>query len=129
MSMGTAALAIPASAASNTAVIVSCTSLKGTATGSSTATGCNNTTITGGSGVFSAKPPAFTIKWKNGKTSTGTEAYTSTANKCGTGASEVKTTVTIKGGTNTKLIGGKGVDYICIKGSSIYNQPGTKFVV
>jgi hypothetical protein len=130
MSMGTAVLAIPAAAAPNTPVIVSCLSLKGTITGTSTAAGCNNTTITGGSGLFSApKPPAFSIKWKSGKTSTGTESYTSTTNKCGTGASEVKTTVTIKGGTATPLIGGKGVDYICIKGSTIFSQPGTKFVV
>jgi hypothetical protein len=131
MSMGTAALAVPAVAAPNTPVIVSCLSLKGTITGSSLATGCNQTTLTGGSGTFSApKPPAFGIKWKNGKTSTGTESYVSVPNTCPTGfTTEVKTTVTIKGGTDTKLVGGKGVDYICIGGTKIESKPGTKFVV
>ena len=127
ISMGTAALAIPAGAATNAPVVVACTSLKGGLTGASTITGCNNTPTTGGSGTVTAAIPKITIKWKSGKTSTGTESYVPVSpSKCPTGFStEVKTTAKITGGTATTLVGGTGISYVCV-GKTIENLPGTK---
>ena len=132
-----AALAVPAMftvlpasfASAATPVIVTCTGFTGSGANSN-ATGCNHTTLTGGSGSISTSSGgAFTVTWATGKTSTGTSKFTQVSPSTCPSAfpTEVKDVSKVTGGTATALIGGTGKTTLCAdSNSNVELLPGTK---
>lgn len=134
-----AAVALPAASASASRLaptIVTCTGLKGTAA-STTASGCSNPAITGGSGkvTSNATGTTFKVTWKSGKTSTGSSVPTVlTTSKCPSGfPTEISDASTVKGGTAKALIGGKTTNKICVNTTTspikAEKLPGTKYKI
>lgn len=127
-----AVIAGPATSAFAAPTIVTCGTLSGTAA-SASATQCNQTAITGGSGhvVSNSTGSTFTITWKSGKTTKGTGTTTPvTPSACpSTFPTEVTAHSTVTGGTAKALIGAKTTNKLCVNTSTgkFRLLPGTKY--
>jgi hypothetical protein len=102
-----------------TPTIVTCTAFGGTAKAGGSAAGCNQKTITGGSGHLSVTNKTgtkFSILWKSKKTSSGTSSFKVVAkSKCPKAMSEeILSTSKVTGGTAKPLIGGTATNTICV---------------
>ena len=138
-SLGTVAFASGVASAVSTKPTVTCTKFSATASGTATVSSCTPTASTGGSGKEVAKLKGTggtaTITWASGHGTTLTKfTYASvTPNKCASGASEIKETATVTGGTGTAVktikAGQIGTLLLCIKGTAISLLPGQKYTI
>jgi len=133
----TAALPTPAAFAASP-TIVTCTSLTGSIGATTTtehATGCNQVAITASSGTLTAPvgKSSFKIKWKSGKTTSGTAtAGTVTPSKCpSTFPIEVSSSSKVTAGTAKTLIGASTKNLFCVNTTTgkVKLLPGTKYKI
>lgn len=116
-------------------VIVTCKTSTANTSGSGSLGGCNQPTVTKGSGksTASVQNKTFSIVWKSGLTTTGTVSYALVQpSTCpATYPTEVKVSQVVTGGTAKTLIGGKGTNTLCANTTTgkVILLPGTKYKV